>query len=332
MTFALPDRWLWDSWYVRDGDLWHGFFLEAPKAIGDPDLRHWNVSIHHATSPDLRAWTSLGTCFRPAKGPAWDDGTTWTGSVVRGDDGRWHLFYTGTCRAERCLKQRIGHAVSDDLHRWERASDGPVLDIAPPYEEHDPARWHDRAFRDPWVMRDPEGTGWLMFFTARRADVPDTRSAGTIGLATSDDLHHWRLEPPVFTGSFGELEVPQVFRIADRWACLFCTGAPHWSKDATDALGIARTGTHYLLGDSPRGPWTVAPGPLLDAAPFPRRYAGRIVETGAGLRFLGFRWFDAEGGPFVGAISDPDPVEVTGDGLLRLAVDRPAPPGPPAAL
>ena len=27
MALTLPDKWIWDSWYVRDRDLWHGFFL-----------------------------------------------------------------------------------------------------------------------------------------------------------------------------------------------------------------------------------------------------------------------------------------------------------------
>jgi beta-fructofuranosidase len=41
MTIALPTKWIWDSWYVRDGDLWHGFFLQADKSLQDPDLRHF---------------------------------------------------------------------------------------------------------------------------------------------------------------------------------------------------------------------------------------------------------------------------------------------------
>ena len=84
MTIALPTKWIWDSWYVRDGDLWHGFFLQADKALGDPDLRHFNVSQGHAISRDLKAWEHKGTMFAPAEGPAWDDYTTWTGSVVKG--------------------------------------------------------------------------------------------------------------------------------------------------------------------------------------------------------------------------------------------------------
>jgi beta-fructofuranosidase len=112
MVIALPDKWIWDSWYARDGDLWHGYFLQADKTLGDPDLRHFNVTQAHATSRDLKAWTHLGTCFAPAVGPAWDDYTTWTGSVVQGPDGMWHLFYTGTSHADEGMKQRIGHATT----------------------------------------------------------------------------------------------------------------------------------------------------------------------------------------------------------------------------
>ena len=322
MGFELSDRWLWDSWYAHDGALWHGFFLQAPKAVGDPDQRHWHASIHHATSPDLCRWTSLGTCFGPAPGPAWDDYTTWTGSVVRGDDGLWHLFYTGTCRAEGGLKQRIGHAVSLDLHAWERVGEGRLLDRADPYEEYEPqahpGRWHDRAFRDPWVYRDPDGAGWLMAFTARDGRHPDRLSAGAIGLARSTDLYDWTLEPPMFTGVAGELEVPQVLQIGGRWYCLFCTSARFWSEPALAALAPAGTGTHYLVGDGPRGPWRLGPAPMLDGAPFPRRYAGRLVADGGRFWLLGFRWQDSPGGPFVGALSDPAEVVACETGALRL--------------
>ncbi len=111
MVLALEKKWIWDSWYVHDGSQWHCFFLQADKALIDPDLRHFNVSQGHAVGTDLVHWEHKGTMFAPAKSPAWDDYTTWTGSVLRGADGLWHLFYTGSCRAEGGLKQRIGHAV-----------------------------------------------------------------------------------------------------------------------------------------------------------------------------------------------------------------------------
>ena len=85
MVLALENKWIWDSWYVHDGTQWHGFFLQADKSLKDPELRHWNVSVGHAVSKDLVDWQHLGTCHKPATGPAWDDCTTWTGSVVQDD-------------------------------------------------------------------------------------------------------------------------------------------------------------------------------------------------------------------------------------------------------
>lgn len=325
MTLSLPETWIWDSWYVHDGSLWHGFFLQAPKSIGDPELRHWNVSQGHAISEDLTRWHHLGTCFAPAPGPAWDDYTTWTGSVVRGDDGQWHLFYTGSSRAEDGLYQRIGHATSADLHNWRRVGDGLCLDLAGPnaaaYEaEHAAGHWHDRAMRDPWVMQDPQGNGWLMFFTARAPGIAEPNAGGAIGFATSPDLFTWTLRPPVFAGGFGQLEVPQVFEAGGRWFCLFCTASIHFSKARAAATpGGPVTGSHYLVADTgPRGPWTIAPGPFLDGALPCYRYAARIVETDAGLRLLGFADRDASG-DFIGEIRDPQPVHLTPEGLLTLA-------------
>ena len=322
MVLALDTKWIWDSWYVRDGDQYHGYFLQADRSLGDPDLRHFNVSQGHAVSTDLVNWTHLGTCLRPAPGPAWDDMTTWTGSVVQGDDGVWHLFYTGSRQSEQGMYQRIGHATSSDMHNWVRVGDQPCLDLTGPaakfYEaEHMVGHWHDRAMRDPWVMRDPAGDGWLMYFTARVPGVEEPNAGGAVGFAKSPDLMTWTLQPPVFSGGFGQLEVPQVFRVEDKWYCLFCTDSSHWSeayKAVNPQSPVA--GNHYLIADDPRGPWQIAPGPFLDGAKPCRRYAARIVETDDGLRILGF----ADGGKdsFGGYVMDPEPVVVGQDGLLSV--------------
>ncbi|MEM7026349.1 MAG: levansucrase [Pseudomonadota bacterium] len=321
---ALEHEWVWDSWYAHDGKRWHAFFLKAPKSLGDPELRHFNVSFGHATSDDLRTWEYLGTCFAPAPSPAWDDCTTWTGSVVRGDDQYWHLFYTGSSKAEDALYQRIGHAVSGDLHHWRRVGTGLCLDLKGPHAERyetDLAHghWHDRAMRDPWVMRDPAGNGWMMAFTARVAGVAEPNAGGAIGFATSPDLQTWTLQPPVFAGNFGQLEVPQMFERAGRWYCLFCTAAEHFSKASAEGTpGGLVTGTHYLIGQGPRGPWSVAPGAFLDGALPSRRYAGRIVDTGAELALIGFA--DRPVGTFQGHIMDPQPVAIDAAGQLQLNV------------
>jgi len=322
MVLALDDHWIWDSWYHREGDQWHAYFLKAPKSIGDPELRHFNVSQGHATSQDLKSWNHLGTCLAPAEQPAWDDYTVWTGSVVRDDEGGWHLFYTGSTRAEEGLYQRIGHAVSPDGHAWRRVDSGLCLDLKGPNAscyEHDymPNHWHDRAMRDPWVMRDPDGDGWMMFFTARGVGIPEANAGGAIGFARSPDLTNWTLEPPVFVGGYGQLEVPQVFEHAGHWYCLFCTSDKHFSKDQAGLTpGGPVTGTHYLIGASPTGPWRIAEGPFLDGSIPCRRYAARILKTDQGLQIIGFA--DRPNGQFVGHVTNPDPVEVDENGYLSV--------------
>jgi beta-fructofuranosidase len=322
LVIAIDGKWIWDSWYAREGDLWHGYFLQADRSLGDPDLRHFNVSQGHATSRDLIHWDHKGTCLAPSTTAAWDDYTTWTGSVLQDDAGLWHLFYTGARRSENGLYQRIGHATSADAHSWQRVGTGFTLDLDGPnadfYEkDHMIGHWHDRAMRDPWVMRDPDGPGWLMYFTARAPGIAEPNAGGAIGFATSPDLEHWTLQPPVFTGGFGQLEVPQVFQVGAKWYCLFCTSGHHWS-DAYRAFNPQSpvTGTHYLIADDPRGPWSIAPGPFLDGAEPCRRYAARIVQTDDSLHILGF----ADGGKevFGGYVMDPDPVTVDADGLLHV--------------
>ncbi len=307
---ALEDKWIWDFWFAKDGDLWHVFFLQADKALGDPELRHWNVSYGHATSADLKSWTYLGTCFTPSESPAFDDKTTWTGSVLKGENGLWHLFYTGTSKAENGRRQRIGHAASTDLHNWTRVSADPILAFDPAvYEEDHNGPWDGRAMRDPWVIPDPDGTGWLMYFTARIPVGDELNARGAVGLARSDDLYTWTLHPPVFTGGFGQLEVPQVFERGGRWYCFFCTAAGHWSEDYTAGYpGTPVTGSHYLTAPHPLGPWTIPPGPYFDGNLPCRRYSGKIVEHDGGLYYLAFEFWD-DAGAFIGRLSDPMPVE-----------------------
>ncbi len=322
MAISIKDKWVWDSWYARDDDTWHAYFLQADKSLGDPDLRHWNVTQGHATSTDLINWEHLGTTFSPSAEAAWDDYTTWTGCVIKDHDNTWHLFYTGTTRAEEGMYQRIGHATSTDMHNWTRVGDGMCLDLIGPnantYEAaHEKGHWHDRAMRDPWVIRDPAGDGWLMYFTARAPGITEPNAGGAIGFATSSDLNNWKLQPPVFIGGYGQLEVPQVFQVEDTWYCLFCTAAEHWSQETINSAKEAPvTGNHYLIGDGPRGPWHLPDGPFLDGALPCYRYAARIVENQSNLHLLGF--LDTGKETFKGIVADPVRVERLANGLLHI--------------
>ena len=108
MTLRLADHWLWDTWFVADGSDHHAFFLRASRALVDPHRRHLRAAVGHAVSRDLRAWRLLPDALVHADAPAWDDLAIWTGSIVRGPDERWHLFYTGICRDHGSHVQRVG--------------------------------------------------------------------------------------------------------------------------------------------------------------------------------------------------------------------------------
>ncbi|GAB3995128.1 hypothetical protein GCM10029992_11530 [Glycomyces albus] len=189
----LAASWVWDFWIADDGDRYHLFFLKAPRALLDPDRRHWRATIGHATSTDLTTWTEHADAVIPDDSPAFDDLATWTGSVVRGDDGMWRMFYTAVSRAEDGLEQRISSVVSEDLFTWRRESDRQVLEPDTRwYETAATRQWPDQAWRDPWVFRDQDG--WHMLITAR-ANRGASDDRGVIGHATSPDLLDWTVQP-----------------------------------------------------------------------------------------------------------------------------------------
>jgi len=321
-VFSLNDKWIWDFWLVKNAADWHMYFLQANNTLPDPEMRHRNVTQGHAVSQDLVNWTFKGTCFEPAKTKSWDDWTTWTGSTLQGPDGIWHLFYTGTSHENEGLHQRIGHATSTDMHSLVRVGDGLCLDLVGPnahlYEEYSPGHWHDRAMRDPWVMKNPDGEGWIMYFTARVPGRSEPNAGGAIGFATSSDLYTWTLQPPIYTGGdFGQLEVPQVFKFGEHWYCTFCTLDFQWAegyKKYNPQTPVS--GSSYLIAKSHLGPWTAA-RPFLDGRNPCNRYAGKIIERDGKLSIMGFIQFD-EAGKFIGKISDPVPLGTNADGTLSV--------------
>jgi beta-fructofuranosidase len=314
MSLRLSTHWIWDSWSVDDDDgTHHLFFLKAPRSLGRPDLRHPAATVGHAVSTDWVNWRTVADALTPAPSPAWDDLAIWTGSIVRGPTGRWHLFYTGPRRSENGLVQRIGRADSDDLYTWQRLGDKPLVEADPRwYEKLDLDTWPDEAWRDPWVFRDPDGDGWHMLITARAADG-DPRSRGVIGHARSADLADWEVLPPLTApGGFGHLEVPQVAVVAGRPLLVFCCRPDEYAAERRAAT--PEPGVWTVPGAGLLGPFDVAH----DARryPDPSVYAARLIQReGGNWALLGFRY--EVDGEFVGDIISPVDVTLDADGTLR---------------
>lgn len=316
MSLWLDDYWVWDFWFAQDGLDTHVFFLHAPRALGDPELRHRAARIGHAVSQDLVEWTLLPPPFDAGSPGSYDDLATWTGSVLQ-HDGRWHMFYTGISSREEGAVQRVLHATSPDLLRWEKTAD--VVEADARWYESAVGKVDDVTWRDPWVFHDEESDSFQMLITARAKAGPyDGR--GVIGHAVSADLRRWSVQPPLSEpGDFFFLEVPQLIQIGGAWRVLFSV-PPNMQSAARRARGDASMngGTHYLVGQQKLGPYSLVDEPFFVGDASASLFAGRMLEQRGRLLFFAFRGYD-EVGQFHGGLTDPMPVTVMPDGSLSLA-------------
>ncbi|MFF3336796.1 mucin-1 [Streptomyces sp. NPDC002888] len=162
--------------------------------------------------------------------------------------------------------QSIGLAYSGrtDGTGWRRHGTGPVVEADP--------RWYrtgeHMGWRDPFVVRDDESDGWVMVICASDASLP-VEAGGCVALATSDDLEHWTVHPPLISpGDVDELECPVLEQLDDgSWLLLGSIGATRGFE--------AWTAPHL------RGPWTRR-GPLGPTG----SYAPRVVPAPDGSRVV----------------------------------------------
>lgn len=316
----LTDDWVWDSWIADAGDLYHLFFLKAPRALADPGLRHTAATIGHATSKDLTLWEVRADALLPAA-KRWDDLAIWTGSIARGGDGVWRLYYTALSSSpgHGVRDQRIGMAESDDLSAWRRVGHRPLVDPDPRwYRTLEEDAGASETWRDPFVFRDAGGDGWHMLITARAPGAPHLRD-GVLAHARSADMLTWELQPPLTEpAGFGQIEVPQVRCVDGQWVLVFTCHPEEQSAEQLARFGPFST--WYVLGGSPTGPWNIA-----DARPFegePKLFAAPLVQQRDGTwAFVGFRNQEPEG---ILSFEILDPIAVTlRDGRLQRLPEQP---------
>lgn len=323
MVFLPEAHYLWDFWLVsprewRDQQApYHLFYLQAPRSLSDPYLRHGIATVGHAVSHDLRRWEPRGTALEAGQPGSWDDRAIWTGSVIT-RDGLAYMFYTALSHNEKAPVQRIGLAISSDLARWERHPDNPLLEVDTRwYEIQNTERHEAQTWRDPQVVYSSSEETYYMFLSARVNTGPyDGR--GVIGLARSTDLTSWEILPPVsVSGNFTEMEVPQVVPLHGRYYLLFCA-TRHAAARLSRAGNTNWAGTHYLVADKLTGPYRLLTDEPLIADATGTYYAGKLLQNDAGtVSFMAWRQWD-ENGKFCGGLSNIVDVHVLPDGRLQI--------------
>jgi hypothetical protein len=267
MRYAPPGLCVNDFALLRDEDgTYSVLHLQGPWTTEFDHLR-METSYGRATSTDLIDWQPQGTAFGVGLPGRFDQQAVWTMHPFRHGDGM-AMFYTGVSglTAGGWPLQSVGLAYSDrtDGTSWRRHGSAPVVEADP--------RWYrtgeQMGWRDPFVVRDDETDGWVMVVCASDASLP-VEVGGCVALATSDDLEHWTVHPPLISpGDVDELECPVLERLDDgSWLLLGSIGATR--------------GFESWTAPSLRGPWTRR-GPLGPTG----SYAPRVIVAPDGSRVV----------------------------------------------
>jgi hypothetical protein len=280
-----PGMSMWDTWYLQRGDETHLFHLQLRR--DDTRRSSDDASIGHAVSRDLIHWKELPVALRKGPQGSYDDGPLFTGCTVE-HNNKMYLFYCGNQNLGGRNPQSMCLATSpsSDGVNFNRHAGNPIIEPDParyysiqeppaPFKFH---AWPHIDCRDLAVVPDPSGAGWLGYVMMRRKGQADAFHSACITLCRSKDLMHWEVGDPVCTPNrFNCFEVPDVFKLGDKWYMIALTGdlygqSQRWSDPNVTAATIV------FQADRPEGPFEEVKDNLLLASTGQQGYSARTVE------------------------------------------------------
>jgi len=204
------------------------------------------------------------------------DYACYTGSVIEGNDGNFHMFYTAqnnyNPKYHRDGKplQYVAHAISTDLINWEKL---PELTFGADERIYEPFDW-----RDPFVFYNEEEKCFDMLLAARLRGSSE-KNGGCVGLCRSYDLLHWEAKEPFYNPeSYMTHECPDLFKLGNKWYLVYSTFSEKFV-------------THYRMSDKLSGPWTSPIEDTFDARAF---YAAKTAQVGD--KRMAFAWVPTKRG------------------------------------
>lgn len=260
--FQPADGWVGDLIPInQDDELWL-YYLREIRATPKPGTPWALVKTRDlVTFEDCGVSLPHGTISEP-------DFNAYTGSVIRDDNGVFHLFYTGqnpTGVGEDGLPlQLVMHATSDNaMATWVKH---PEHTFGAP-EGYETADW-----RDPFVFRDDATGMWRMLMAARHRTGPERRR-GVIAQLTSEDLATWTPTEPFWDPRrYITHECPEVFKIGDWWYLVY--------SEFSDAFV-----TRYRMATRLDGPWLTPEYDSIDGRAF---YAAKSADFHGRRIFAGW--------------------------------------------
>ena len=176
-----------NPWVIRDQDTYRLFY-----SGGDVNGKQ-RIGVASASVSDVGTWTRTGPLFDTGTPGSFDAVWCVLPHIVRIDDDRWHLYYTGNAGRGSGLSAfpGMGLATSDDGINWSRRGDQPIL--ARSGEHGDP---DSIGVAGGSVLRVPQSNGssrWRFYYTGcpTTGKTHALNQQKTICLAVSADGINW---------------------------------------------------------------------------------------------------------------------------------------------
>lgn len=239
--------------FYDDGKM--NVFYLADQRDGKTGYHPWFLM----RTEDYCTYEDLGEVLPYADSAEEQDIALGTGCVIKGQDGKYHAFYTGH-NDYYDPAEAVMHAVGDDLTHWTKVPED-TFTAGDNYSTND--------FRDPYVFYvESEKQYWMLVVT--RAE-----NNGVIVKYTSPDLHKWKDEGVFFEDDMGygtNMECPSLLNYKGKWYLAF---SDQWPDRVV----------HYRVADSMSGPFTKPEKDTFDSNGF---YAGRLETDGERLFVVGW--------------------------------------------
>ena len=273
--YKPKDGWVGDTIpFAYDGKFYI-YYLHDERKGNTPDEYGYRTSWNLLITED---GVNIKDCKVVLPVGEYDDAdyACYTGSVIEGNDGKFHMFYTAqnnyNPKYHRDGKplQYIAHAISTDLINWKKL---PELTFGADERIYEPFDW-----RDPFVFYNEEDKCFDMLLAARLQGASE-KNGGCVGLCRSYDLLHWEAKEPFYNPeSYMTHECPDLFKLGNKWYLVYSTFSEKFV-------------THYRMSDKLSGPWTSPIEDTFDARAF---YAAKTAQVGD--KRMAFAWVPTKRG------------------------------------